>query len=93
MADYLPVRTCTEGGRTYEICGHPVVGGTYCGYEGRQWKCPTHGRVARLSKMPKRDVVREFVRVVGRPLWSLHPIEKWSKDELIADILRAEGLA
>jgi len=35
--------TCSETGRPdYVICGHPIHGGTFCGFEGRQDDCPSH---------------------------------------------------
>jgi hypothetical protein len=47
-------------------------------------------RVKALDKMSKATLVSEFVRVVGRPEWTAHPIERWHREELIDEILDVE---
>jgi hypothetical protein len=56
-------------------------------------RCPLHAAAARdqrmreLAAMPKRALI-----TIYRPhcLWTANPLDKWSRDDLIASILAAE---
>ncbi len=49
-------------------------------------------RVHELTRLTKTELIR-IIKRDGHLLWTAHPLEKWSKFDLINEVLRMEGLA
>lgn len=48
-------------------------------------------RVRELSRISKKRLVAQWRSGPGRlVLWTAHPVERWNREELIADILAHE---
>lgn len=48
-------------------------------------------RYRTLNRLPKRRLVAMHKSRVRDLISSTHPVDKWSRDDLITDIMRAEG--
>lgn len=46
-------------------------------------------RAARLYKLPKAELIRR-IRAQGTLVWTAHPLERWSKQDLVTKLAEYE---